>query len=175
MIQSNEGSGYGAGGGPVLLEAEPVGPASTKARREDGKTTPGAAELIRALIGDIRLWFRQEADLIKTEAAEKTKMAGKSVAAIAGGALAAYAGIVILLLAVAGLIGAGLVALGMNELLASFVSALVVGGAVIGIGAAVIKAGLDKLSPDSLSPDRTKETLQDAGRIAKRDTTSNTH
>lgn len=161
---------------PRTTRHAPLRSASEKAmdsesRRPDtGRTpdaSPGTVELLRSLVEDLRLWFSSETDLIKTELGEKSREAGRSVGSIAGGALVAFAGAILILIALGGASATGLAALGIDPLLASFLGFFLVGLIVIAIGAAVAKSALDKLSASHLKPQRSVNSLRNASEVGR--------
>jgi predicted phage tail protein len=132
---------------------------------------PGTTDLFRSLLTDIRLWFRQETELAKTELSEKASQASRNAAFVAAGALTAYAGVIVLLLAIAGALAAGFTAMGMGLTAASFLASFLTAAVVILIGAAMIQKGKSKLKPSELTPDRTASTLRHARQVAEHKST----
>ena len=142
-------------------------PRPTPRKSTPSTVEPGTADLFRSLLSDIRLWFRQETELAKTELSEKASQASRNAAFIAAGALTAYAGVIVLLLALAGALAAGFAAMGMGLTAASFLASFLTAAVVILIGAAMIKKGKAKLKPSGLKPDRTTSTLRHAKQVAE--------
>ena len=117
-------------------------------------------DLFRTLLENIRALLREELLLIKTELSEKASHAGRSVASLAIGGVAACMGLVVLLMGLGLLLAWAFTIAGLPELLAGFVGLLVIGLAVGGGGAAVLFKALRSLSKESLVPEKSIQTLQ---------------
>jgi hypothetical protein len=117
--------------------------------------------ILRELRDETSLLFRQEVELAKAEAAEKARsLSQKAVGAAVGGTMA-YAGVIVLLIALGGLAAYGLAAAGVEEEVAAWLGLGIVGMLTAIIGAAMLakaKAGLRK---ESLKPERTIQSLRE--------------
>lgn len=113
--------------------------------------------LLSDLMGDLAELVSKEIQLAKAEASEKVSQLGHGVAALAAGALVAFAGLLVLLdAAVYGLAAA-------LEDAPLWLSPLIVGVVVLGVGVALLLRGRSSVRPDNLAPKRTVESLrQDA-------------
>ena len=127
---------------------------------DNAKTERSLGELFGDLSRETGELVRNEVDLAKTEMIQKVTNVGKDVGFLAVGGLVAYAGILILLVAlVFGLIAAGLPA---------WASALIVGLLVAGVGYFLVQRGLSALKRENLAPAATIQTLKDDTEWAKR-------
>ena len=147
--------------------------AVTTQRTHSRPTSLGITNVLKALVYDLRFWFQKEAELLKIEVEEKISHVGRSIGLILGGALGAFAGAIVLLIAVSEGLGALLTAAGIGPVAASFLASAVVGGVTVLVAIALLRRGLDKLSIDELKPERTAESLEKAGDIARRKTSNN--
>src|SRR4051794_30674266 len=84
------------------------------------------------LIGDFRdevkTLIREEIELARTEMSEKLSRFGRNAASLAAGAIAAFAGLIILLASLSSLLSFAFEHLGMQRSLAFFLGALIIGG-----------------------------------------------
>jgi hypothetical protein len=78
-----------------------------------------------------------------------------------GGALLAFAGLVVLLLGIAAILA---------FMMPAWLASLIVGVVVLGVGAAFAKSGIAMLSLKALSPDRTAANLQKDAQLLKEHT-----
>lgn len=122
-------------------------------------------ELFGDLTGDLKLLFKQEVKLAKTEMTHKVGAAGKDVAMIAGGAAVLHGGFLTLL--------AGIVALlAQTTELSVWMSALLVAVFALGLGALLVSNGLSALKRQSLVPEQTIATLKEDATWAKEQVTA---
>jgi len=109
-------------------------------------------ELLRDLANDVTRLIRQELRLARTEAQDKLHQTMTAVIAMIGGALVAFAALIVLLDALV----YGLTEAGMKRWLAS----LIVGVVVAIVGFVLVKKGQSDLSVAQLAPERTAENLR---------------
>jgi hypothetical protein len=110
-------------------------------------------DLLRGLLGDVRLILQREAELAKLEVKDKGSRLG-----IAGGILAAT--VVVALLALGTLIAAAV--LGLAIVLPAWAAALVVGAALVIVAVALFLVGRARMrSVGSLAPTETIETARE--------------
>lgn len=93
-----------------------------------------------------------EIELAKTELSQKASRAGKNVGFLAAGGAIAYAGFLVILFGIVGLLAL---------LIPTWLSALIVGLIVVGIGGALVMSGLKTLQQESVAPQRTLDTLRE--------------
>ena len=105
---------------------------------------------------------RQEMALARAEVARAVSTTRTALASMAGGAVVALGGFIVLLLAVVN----GL-AMFLPPEMAPWLSPLIVGGVVLFIGWMMLKGGESKLEADSLKPRRTMESLRRDGQLVQ--------
>src|SRR5688572_30131723 len=98
--------------------------------------------LLRELFDEARDLFRQELNLAKTEASEKASVLGRNVAFIAAGGLVAFAGALLILVALSVLAAWGLRSAGLSPETAMWLGPLLVGLVVAIIGYVLVNKGL---------------------------------
>lgn len=118
-------------------------------------------DLIKQLRDEGITLFRQEILLAKEEMSEKASRVGRNVGYLVAGGLVAYAGVVVVLLALSALLYAGLVAAGLSHMVSGWLAPLIVGGVVALIGFALVKKAQSALADESAVPERTKQSLQE--------------
>ena len=121
----------------------------------------GIGDLIGSLITDVQTLVRGEIKLARAELDEKLDTLLVSAIWLLGGALVAFAGLVVLLQALAALL---------TLVMPAWVAFLVVGAVIIVVGALVAKSGLDALSLKTLTPSRTVSNLEKDVRAVKENT-----
>jgi len=120
---------------------------------------PTLGQLFTGLTSDVTALVRKELDLAKTEMTESAKQGAKGAAFMAVGGFLAYAGLILLLIAVAVLVG---------DLLDNYwLSTLLVGLAVVVIGWVMINSGKSQLNRMNLTPHKTIETLNADAQMVK--------
>jgi hypothetical protein len=120
---------------------------------------PSLGDLVVGLTDDISSLVRKEVDLAKAEFQESIKKGGQAGGMVATGGMVAYAGLLLILAAVA-------VALGdwwENYWLGAAVVGLVTGI----VGWAMLNGGLKQLKEVSLVPHKTLESLERDAQMAK--------
>lgn len=95
---------------------------------------------------------RLEIELAKTEMGQKASRVGKNVGFLAAGGAIAYAGFLVILIGIVGLLGL---------LIPVWLSALIVGLLVAGAGGLLVRSGLKTLQQEQLAPQRTIDTLKE--------------
>jgi hypothetical protein len=119
------------------------------------------ATLIRELRDETTTLMRQEIELAKTEMSEKSSRLARNATYIAIGGLIAYAGMVVLLLAVRDLLFLAMANAGVDAEVALWVAPLVVGILVGVIGWAMISKGKKALAHEGLAPEKTMASLRE--------------
>jgi hypothetical protein len=114
--------------------------------------------LFSELSTDLSTLVRQEIELARTETTEKVSTAARSAGALVAGGLIAYAGVIVVLIAVAILLG---------EIMPLWLAMLIVGLVVLVIGAIMAISGKNKLANLNVVPEKTVETLKEDARWAK--------
>lgn len=126
---------------------------------------PPTTSTIGSLLSDLRdetsTLLRQEVALAKAEINEKAGRIGKNVAEMATGGAIAYAGLIILLIGVAHLVGIGLTAIGLSPEIAVWLGPLLVGAVVAIIGGAMMAKAKKAMSAEKLVPHETIGSLKD--------------
>lgn len=93
-----------------------------------------------------------EIELAKTELGQKASRVGKNVGFLAAGGAIAYAGFLVILFGIVGLLAL---------LIPTWLSALIVGLIVAGVGGALVMSGIKTLQQESVAPQRTLDTLKE--------------
>lgn len=116
------------------------------------------AEVAGGLAGDVQDLVRGELSLARAEFDHKLHSLLAGAISLVGGALVAFAGLVVLLEG-----GAAVLA----RWVPAWVALLIVGVVIVLAGGLIARAGLAQLSLKNLTPDRTAANLQKDGRILK--------
>ena len=119
----------------------------------------GIPELLKSFANDLTTLLRQEVRLARTETREKLGEMTGGIGLVAGAAILAIPGLVILLQAIATM----LIVKGMQPQWAL----LIVGVVVLAIGAILLMVGLGRLKASHLSPDRTLHQIRRDAAVAK--------
>lgn len=119
---------------------------------------PSLGELFTGLSDDMGDLVRQEIHLAKVETKETISNATQGVVMIGAGGMIAYAGLIVLLFAVAA---------GLSLVMQLWVAHVIVGAIVIIVGALVLMSGRNALKNLSLMPEKTVETIKNDARWAK--------
>ncbi len=114
--------------------------------------------LFSDLSTDLSTLVRQEIELARTETTEKVSKAARSAGMLVAGGLIAYAGLIVVLIAIAILLGA---------IMPYWLSSLIVGVIVLAIGAMMAVSGKNKLANLNVVPEKTVATLKEDARWAK--------
>ena len=118
-------------------------------------------QIASGLAGDIQDLVRGELALARHELDQKLRGLLVGAVSIVGGALVAFAGLVVMLEG-----GAAVLAFW----LPAWASLLIVGVVIILVGGLVSRAGLAKLSLKAVTPERTLASIQADGRMIKEHT-----
>lgn len=119
---------------------------------------PSLAQIAGGLAGDVQDLVRGEIALARAELDQKLHGALTGAIALVGGALVAFAGLVVLLEG-----GAAVLA----RWLPAWAALLIVGVVIIGIGGLIARVGLSRLSIKALKPDRTVASLGKDARMIR--------
>jgi uncharacterized membrane protein YqjE len=122
---------------------------------------PSLAQLVGGLATDIQDLVRGEIALARSELDEKLHRVIMAAIWLIGGALVAFAGLVVVLQGVAAALALAI---------PTWAASLVVGVVIIIVGAVFARSGLGMLSLKALTPDRTAANLQKDARIVKEHT-----
>lgn len=135
----------------------------------DSWTSANTRDGRRPLVGlfsevwrDSATLIRKEAELAKTEIAEKMAQAGTGVASIAVGGVICFAGFLLVLLA-----AVGALAMALPEEYAPWLAPLIVGIAVLAAGAALLLIGRSKLKNGNFKPTRTARSVRRDTEVVK--------
>ncbi|HEX5222793.1 MAG TPA: phage holin family protein [Verrucomicrobiae bacterium] len=118
-------------------------------------------ELIRELRDETGTLVAQKIALAKAEITEKGRRLGKNAISIAAGLALAYAGLILLLLAVRDLLFSGMVDGGVSVGVALWLAPLIVGLVVGVIGWVLVNQGKKKLSDEGIKPEKTVQSLRE--------------
>lgn len=126
----------------------------------DPDTSPGHSlgEIAGGLASDVGDLVRGELALARAEFDHKLHSLIAGGVSLLGGALVAFAGLVVLL-------EGGAAALA--KWLPAWAALLIVGVVIVAVGGLIARAGLAKLSLKNLTPDRTAANLKQDGRTLK--------
>lgn len=118
------------------------------------------SELLTSMTTELTTLFRQEVELAKVEVRQEASKAGQAVGMLAGAAIAALIGILLIAMAAA---------FGLSELIPTGWAFLIVGLLIAAVAGALAAAGRKRLQTINPMPDQTIETLkQDAQTIKER-------
>ena len=131
------------------MAVDPDGPEVIEPR---AKADRSIATLLSDLASETLLLLRQELALLKAELHEKFSRVGKGATALGAGALIAYSGWLVLLLAAV---------LGLAEAVPGWLAALIVGVVVLAIGGGLLWFGKSRFDADALTPHRTLRSLRE--------------
>lgn len=138
--------------------ATEVQPPPPQTERADEKPI---GELFKSLRDEINTLFRQEVQLVKTEAAEKAHAYGRSSTVVAIGGALAFAALIVILIGLGYAVTALLTLAGMSMLNAAWFGPLIVGVIVALIGYVMIRRGINAFKHESPVPERTIRSLQE--------------
>jgi uncharacterized membrane protein len=130
-------------------------------RVEPERNERSLASLLKELRDEATTLMREELTLAKTEISDKISRVGRNVGYVAGGGLVAFAGLIVLLLAIAAGIYVGLLAMDVAASIAIWLAPLIVGVVVIAIGYAMLQKAIHTLQEEPVMPQRTVKTVQD--------------
>ncbi len=118
-------------------------------------------EIVGGLATDIQDLVRGEIALARSELDQKFDRVIMAAIWLLGGALVAFAGLVVLLEGIAAALGL---------VLPAWAALLITGVIIVVVGALVARSGLAMLSLKTLTPDRTVASLQKDARVVKEHT-----
>jgi hypothetical protein len=118
-------------------------------------------DLLRQLVGQGSHLAEQQLSLIKAEIREATGDLKAAVGAMAGAAVVGIAGLGVVLMGLAYLLGDAIENVGL--------ATLIVGLATLALAYFMYRAGANKMSSAHLAPDRTQRTLQRTPDVARGD------
>jgi hypothetical protein len=124
----------------------------------DPHGSPGIGEIASGLAGDIQDLVRGELALARVEFDHKLHGLVTAAVAIVGGALVAFAGLVVLLEG-----GAALLAKWMPV----WAALLIVGTVIVLVGGLIARAAIAKLSLRNLKPERTVASVRQDAHLVK--------
>lgn len=127
-------------------------------------TDPGThsiGQVVTGLAGDIQDLVKGELALARAELDQKLHGVIIAAVSIVGGALVAFAGLVVLLEG-----GAAVLAFWLPE----WASLLIVGLVIVAVGGLISRVGLSRLSLKAVTPERTIASVQKDGRLLKEHT-----
>ena len=124
----------------------------------DPRPTHSLGEIAGGLAGDVQDLVRGELALARAEFDHKLHALIAGAIAVIGGALVAFAGLVVLLEG-----GAAVLA----RWLPAWAALVIVGFVIVLVGGLIARAGLAQLSLKNLTPERTAANLKKDGRILK--------
>lgn len=119
---------------------------------------PSIGQLLSEISTDMSTLVRKEIELARAETSEKISRATRSATILVAGGLVAYAGVIVMLIAAAILLGA---------VMPYWLSSLIVGLVVLVIGAVMIVSGKNTIANMSVVPEKTVQTLQEDAQWAK--------
>jgi hypothetical protein len=128
---------------------------------DNSRAEPGAGglrDLFGSVIGDFQDLLRGEVKLARAEFSQKLDRLILAAIWLVGGALVAFAGLVVLLEGFAAVLAL---------VMPAWAAAFIVGVVIVIIGAVIARSGLAMLSLESLSPDRTAANLKKDARVVK--------
>lgn len=126
--------------------------------RAEPLATHSLGEIAGGLAGDVQDLVKGELKLARAEFDEKLQGLIAGAILLVGGALVAFAGLVVLLEG-----GAAILA----RWIPTWASLLIVGAVIVLIGGLTARGGLAKLSIKNITPDRTAANLSKDARIMK--------
>lgn len=141
-----------------LDERTQLHPPGEPVRYVDNAPEPSIGSLFTDLTDDMGRLVRQEIELVRIETMQKVSTAMRSVAMMVAGGLVVYAGFIVVLIAVAILLG---------QLMPYWASSLLVGAVVLLVGAILLNSGRNSLTNLTVVPEKAVESIKDDARWAK--------
>jgi hypothetical protein len=127
-------------------------------KRDLGGAPPPLSEIAGGLAGDIQDLVRGELLLARVELDRKVHEVTVAAVSLVGGALVAFAGLVVLLEG-----GAAVLAFW----LPGWAALLIVGAVIVVVGGLIARVAISRLSLKTLMPDRTIASVQKDARMIK--------
>lgn len=118
----------------------------------------GLGEVLGSVVTDIQDLVRGEVRLARAELDQKVDRVILAAIWLIGGALVAFAGLVVILQGVAAALAL---------VLPTWAASLIVGVLIVVVGALFARSGLAMLSLKTLTPDRTASSLQKDAQVVK--------
>jgi uncharacterized membrane protein YqjE len=118
----------------------------------------GLGELLGSVASDIQELVRGEVRLARAELDQKVNRIIMAAIWLVGGALVAFAGLVVILQGVAAALAL---------VLPTWAASLIVGVLIVVVGALFARSGLSMLSLKTLTPDRTASSLRKDAQVVK--------
>lgn len=141
-----------------VVRAEPVARTEHVGRSEPGGNLGG---LISSLATDIQDLVRGEVRLARTEMEDKLNHVLIAAIWLIGGALVAFAGLVVLIEAAAAALALAIPV---------WAASLIVGLIIIAVGGAIARTGLGMINLKSLTPQKTADNIKADARVIKEHT-----
>ena len=141
-----------------MAQTSPASPPRNSVLAVHPESPASIGEIIGGLAGDIQDLVRGEIALARSELDQKFHRILIAAIWLLGGALLGFAGLVVLLQALAALLAL---------VLPVWLSALVIGAVVVGVGTVFAMSGLGMLSLKQLSPTRTVANIEKDAHIVK--------
>jgi hypothetical protein len=120
---------------------------------------PSLGELITSLTDDFGTLVRKEIKLAKVETMETISATSRGAGMMAAGGLVAYAGLLLILIGIAVLVG--------QAIDSYWLAALIVGALVVGLGVVLFSSGRSALKHVSIAPEQTIASIKDDARMVK--------
>ena len=162
------------------MATQSMHPETTPERTEGGRRSTAAdgqpvsrdersvSGMVRELRDQMTTLVRDEVALAKAELGEKVSRLGRNGGYLGTGALVAFAGLIVLLMAASAGLYAGLVAAGLSHMTSGWLAPLIVGAVVLGIGYGLVQKAISTLRNESLVPQRTAESVREDADWMKR-------
>ena len=132
----------------------------SEARRESAPQH-SLGEILSGVAGDIQGLVRGEIALARAELDQSLHRILTGAIWLLGGALVAFAGLVVLLQGVAAALATAI---------PTWAASLIIGVVIVAIGAIFARSGLSRISLKTLTPNRTAANLQQDARVLKEHT-----
>ena len=132
----------------------------SEARRESA-SQHSLGEILSGVAGDIQGLVRGEIALARAELDQSLHRILIGAIWLLGGALVAFAGLVVVLQGVAAALA---------TVLPTWAASLIIGVVIVAIGGLFARSGLSKISLKTLTPNRTAANLQQDARVLKEHT-----
>ncbi|MCA9108994.1 MAG: phage holin family protein [Planctomycetaceae bacterium] len=149
---------------------------TTEVETYDENTATSDRTSVTSLLKELRdegtVLFRQEIQLAKQEMSEKVARMGRTIGYLVVGGLMAYAGVVVVLVAISALTYAGFVSIGLSHMVAGWLAPLIVGGIIALIGFSMVRKAQHTLAEEAVVPERTVQSLREDKKWAQEKVTS---
>lgn len=145
--------------------------ATESAHRAERETSPDGRpaaadhrsvnDMIKEVRNQITALLRDEVALAKSEISEKTMRVARNGGYLAAGALVAFAGVIVLLMALSAGLYVGLVAAGLSNATSGWLAPLIVGVVVVAIGYGLVQKAISTFRHESMVPERTADSVRE--------------